>query len=210
MNEYELFYLVPSQFTDDEVTGIQKIVADLLKANEATILRDENLGKVTLAYPIKKVTHGTYVIVHFDADPSVIKVLDRKLRLTDEVLRHMLLARAAGAVEKKINLSSYVAPLNEEGRRTMGEEEKEESPRAPRAPRSAPAAPAVPAAPVVPAAPAAPTESEEPAVEAPAEEVIKIAPPTPSATTTEETKMTMEELDQKLDKILDGDIADNI
>ncbi|NQV89036.1 MAG: 30S ribosomal protein S6 [Parcubacteria group bacterium] len=201
MKEYELFYLVPSQFTDDEVTGIQKIVADLLKANEATILRDENLGKVTLAYPIKRVTHGTYVIVHFDAEPSVIKELDRKLKLTDEVLRHMLLARAAGAVEKKIDLSSYVAPLNEEGRRTMGEEEKEEAPRAPRAPHSAPAAPV---------APATPTEPKEPAVEAPVEEVVKIAPPTPSATTAEETKMTMEELDQKLDKILDGDIADNI
>lgn len=37
-----------------------------------------------------------------------------------------------------------------------------------------------------------------------------IAPPTPSATSTEEKKMSIEELDQKLDKILEGDISDNI
>jgi small subunit ribosomal protein S6 len=195
MKEYELFYLVPSQFTDDEVTEIQKTVADLLKANEATILRDENLGKVTLAYPIKKVTHGTYVIVHFDAEPTVIKELDRKLKLTEEVLRHMLLERAEGALEKQIDLSSYVPPLNEEGRRTMGEEKKEESSRAPRTPAPKPTAAPTPVAPVA---------------EAPVEEPAKIAPPTPSATTADETKMTMEELDQKLDKILEGDIADNI
>ncbi len=191
MKEYELFYLVPSQFTDEEVSGIQKTVAELLKANSATILRDENLGKVSLAYPIKKVTHGTYVIVHFDAEPSVIKELDRRLKLMDEVLRHMLLERAAGAAQKKISLSSYIPPLNEEGRRTLGEEKKEETARSPRK------------------APSAPTPKPAPAPVASKPEA-QIAPPTPSATTAEESKMSMEELDQKLDKILEGDIAENI
>ncbi len=185
-----MLYIVPSQFTEEEITGIQKIVDDLLAANSATIIRQDNLGKIKLAYPIKKIQYGTYINVYFDAEASVIKELDRKLKLTDEVLRHMIIDRPIGAMEKKVELTSFVAPLNEEGQRAKEGEEggSEDRPRTPR--------PAHASAP-------APAPAPQPAVEA-------IAPPAPSATSGEESKMSIEELDQKLDKILEGDIAENI
>ncbi|MFA4845664.1 MAG: 30S ribosomal protein S6 [Patescibacteria group bacterium] len=174
MNQYELFYIVPTIYTDLEIADIQAEIVKLLESLSAKILRHENLGKIRLAYPIKSQHHGSYVLVHFDAEPSALSELNRKLGLTDSILRHTLLARAEGALEKKFEIMSYVAPLTEEAKK-----ERETAPRRP---------------------PAKPSFHKEtaPQVVASVPAVREVAP------------MSMEELDKKLDKILEGDIAENI
>ncbi|MDG1950668.1 MAG: 30S ribosomal protein S6 [bacterium] len=173
MKEYELLYIVPSQFTDEEIGGIQSTIGTLIEGFEGKVLRNENLGKIKLAYTIKNVNHGSYILVHFNVEGAKLAELDRKLRLTDEVLRHMISERKADALEKKFEISAYVAPLSEEGR-TERKHDKH-----------------------VPKTPAA-EEKKTP------EKAAEIAPPAPADA--EESKMSMEELDQKLDKILDGEI----
>ena len=169
MNKYELLYIVGTQYTDPEVEGIQKQIVALLEKNAATILRNENLGKIRLAYPIKKMRHGSYILVHFDADPSIMKELNRQLGLTDEVLRHTLLARAPGAESKKFEISAYVAPLSEEAKRPD-------------------------------AKPATSTHREKPAAEEFVAAPVVVAEPA----------MSMEELDKKLDEILDDSMAEEV
>lgn len=172
MKEYELLYIVPAQFTDTEIVNVQVKIAKILTDAGAKVLRDENLGKIRLAYPIKTIRHGSYVLVHFDTDAGLIAELNRKLGLTDEVLRHMILERQTGALEKKYELSSYVAPLSEEARQDRDSGHHAHKPPQRRAP------------------------------------VVTLPLPTPVAVPV--TPMSMEELDKKLDKILEGDIADNI
>lgn len=172
MKEYELLYIVPALYTDVEIGKIQEKIHQLLEAAGAKVLRDENLGKVRLAYPIKTQRHGSYVLVHFNVEPSALQDLNRRLTLSEEILRHTLLARANGALEKKFELSSYVAPLSEEARAERGGSSR---------------------------------RSARPAIRKP---VSQIAPPTPMVAS--RPAMSMEELDEKLDKILEGDIADNI
>lgn len=175
MNQYELLYIVGTQYTDQEIEGIQSTVSKLLEDAGAKILRNENLGKIRLAYPIEKISHGSYILVFFDAEADALQDINRRLGLSDEVLRHTLLNRADGALERTFELSSYVAPLSEEAKA----QKKEEKPSKPKsAPKKAPE--------------------------------LEIAPPTPSADSSTEKKMSIEELDEKLDKILEGDIAENI
>ncbi len=174
MKQYELFYIVATVYTDVEIAAIQAEIVKLLESLGAKILRHENLGKIRLAYPIKSQHHGSYVLVHFDAEPSVLSELNRKLGLTDSILRHTLLERAPGALTKKFELISYVAPLTEEAKK-----EREAAPRR---------------------APVKPSFHKEIAFQVTA----------PVAVAREVAPMSMEELDQKLDKILEGDIAENI
>lgn len=170
MKEYELLYIVGTQFTDQEIAGIQSKIDDLLTQAGAKVLKTQNLGKIKLAYPIKKIRHGSYVLFYFDAEPSVITDINRRLGLAEEVMRHTLLERPSGALERTFELTSYIAPLSEEAkseremRRASVKTFKKAEPQLP-------------------------------------------SPPPASAT---ESSMTMEELDQKLDKILEGDIAENI
>ena len=51
---YELMYILPSQYSDSEIEGLQKNVADLVVKIGAKVEQSEVLGKIKLAYPIKK------------------------------------------------------------------------------------------------------------------------------------------------------------
>ncbi len=167
MQKYELLYIVPTQFADTEIDGLREKMAKAIEQTGAKVTRNESLGKIKLAYPIKHQRHGTYVLVHLEAEPSVIAGLDRMLRLSDEVLRHIIVDLAPGAEKKAFQITSYVAPLSEEARDT-------------RRPTDA-AAPRKAVAPVA-AEVAAPVKAEE-------------------------ASMSMEELDKKLDEILDKDVS---
>ncbi|KKR04338.1 MAG: 30S ribosomal protein S6 [Candidatus Uhrbacteria bacterium GW2011_GWF2_39_13] len=171
MKGYELLYIVGTQYTDEEVGGIQETIAKFLGDLKAKVLRNENLGKIRLAYPIKKISHGSYILVHFDANSSIVQDFNRRLGLMDEVLRHTLLTRVSGALEKTFEISSYVPPLSEESK-----QEK---------------------------------ETKRPSLKT-SKKSVQAELPSPRPVSMEESSMSMEELDQKLDQILEGDIAKNI
>jgi len=157
--KYELLYIVPTQYTDAEVETIKGTVAGLIEASGSKISRHEILGKLKLAYPIKRVRHGSYVLAHFEAEPTALANIDRQLRLATEVLRHQIVVLTPAAEAHPFQMISYVAPLSEEAR-------AEEAPRSARTP--------------VAAAPAPVMKREDPSI-------------------------TMEELDKKLDEILETD-----
>ncbi len=130
---YELLYIVGSQYADNEIAGVMEKIGGMLAKAGAAVARNENLGKIKLAYPIKNARHGTYVLVHFEAEPAAVNALDRSLRLSDEVLRHQIVTLPKGAEKRTYQISAYVAPLSEEARREL-----------PAAPRPRPVAPAQP------------------------------------------------------------------
>jgi small subunit ribosomal protein S6 len=169
MQKYELLYIVPTQFADTEIDGLREKFGKTIEQTGAKVTRNESLGKIKLAYPVKKQRHGTYVLVHFEAEPTVIAGLDRTLRLSDEVLRHIIVDLAPGSEKKTYQIASYVAPLSEEAR------DMRRGPSADGAPAPRKVAPAI----------------EDTAV-------------TPKK---DEPVMSMEELDKKLDEILDQDVT---
>lgn len=171
MKEYELLYIVGTQFTDQEINDIQSKIDQMLTQVGAKVLKTQNLGKIKLAYPIAKARHGSYVLSYFDAEPSMIVELNRRLGLAEEIMRHTLLERPAGALERTFELVSYVAPLSEEART------ERETKRVPSKTFKKP-------------------------------DEVQVSPSLPVSAV--ESSMTMEELDQKLDKILEGDVAENI
>ena len=113
MKKYEILYIIPTQYTDTEIEKIMVDIATLIEEVGGKVTRNENLGRIKLAYPINKVRHGSYILTHFEADPSIQGELDRKLRLTDEILRHQIVTMVKGADDRKYEISSYIAPLSE-------------------------------------------------------------------------------------------------
>ncbi len=166
---YELLYIIPTQFADTEIDGVRAKIAGVIEANGGKVARNESLGKLRLAYPIKNIRHGTYVLAYFEAETSAIANIDRLLRLSDEVLRHTILVAKAGAEKKTYTITSYVAPLSEEAREASG-------------------------------ADAAPTRRSSASAARPAAAPV-------AAMKAEEASMSMEELDKKLDEILDADVT---
>lgn len=89
--EYELLYIIPATFTDDELGTVEGKVKALLEKNNAVILSTSRLGKFRFAYPIKGVRHGHYVLVRMNVDSQAVAAIDMALRISGDVLRHLLL-----------------------------------------------------------------------------------------------------------------------
>jgi small subunit ribosomal protein S6 len=79
-----------------EETAFETIVKkfdDLLAANGATVEKTDRWGKKRLAYEIKDFLDGIYVLVTFQGDGKTVKELDRVMKITDEILRHMIIKK---------------------------------------------------------------------------------------------------------------------
>jgi small subunit ribosomal protein S6 len=58
--------------------------------NGGEIVKHDVMGKRRLAYEINKHREGTYVLVHFTSSPAVVTELERVLKITDEIIRHIV------------------------------------------------------------------------------------------------------------------------
>ncbi len=104
--QYELLYIVPSTFTDEDVARIEGNVKTLLEKYGATLTDTKRLGKFRFAYPIKNVRHGHYVLVQFETATDTVAKIEEALRISTEVLRH-LIVRADEAGGDKFELIQF-------------------------------------------------------------------------------------------------------
>ncbi len=121
---YEIMTIIPSRFADTE---IEKVTGDIVKEiekAEGKIEKTLNLGKQKLAYVIEGERYGTYMLFYVAAEQSAMAKIDMNLKLSDEVLRHMVIARPEGIPTGAFKLVSYVAPLTAEGRRAGEREDR--------------------------------------------------------------------------------------
>ena len=94
MKAYELLYFVaPTADEETRLAAKKRIEAAIAEANGA-VDEVEDWGKRKLAYEINGLTDGDYTLVNFHADPAGIAELDRVLRITGVVERHMVVRRA--------------------------------------------------------------------------------------------------------------------
>ena len=117
---YEVMYIIPSKYSETEVEGVSTTVNALFTKHGAELQKSENLGKIKLAYPIKKEKYGTFILNFIEVPGENLIKLDQDFRLSEEVLRHIIVKREKGIPATFNKPESYVAPLNSEGKRTAG------------------------------------------------------------------------------------------
>lgn len=111
MQHYELLLLLNAQVADATLEGVVANVRTLLGKHGAIITKDDPLGKRRLAHAIKKQSQGAYHVLEFDAPAQTIQELDRILRLTPEVLRHLVVTarlRTAEDIEREEALRARI------------------------------------------------------------------------------------------------------
>ena len=93
MNSYELMYIIPSQSTDEEKEAMIAQVNSMIEKDNGKIESVERLGNKKLAYEINKKREGLYVLVNFTADASVPNTVSALLRITNNIMRHIIVAK---------------------------------------------------------------------------------------------------------------------
>jgi small subunit ribosomal protein S6 len=87
---YEAMYLVHPSVDDERLAEIIARYNQVVESAGGVIEHSGKWDRRRLAYPIQKVQEATYVLMYFRADPQVPAELDRLFRISDEVIRHLI------------------------------------------------------------------------------------------------------------------------
>ena len=90
MREYELTYIVRPDIDDEAVAAVASRVEQTITANGGRVLKSTSWGKRRLAYPIRRYNEGTYILLRTEMGDQAIREVDRHLKLSEDVIRHLL------------------------------------------------------------------------------------------------------------------------
>lgn len=92
LNSYETIFIIDGTLDEENVKKLQDKFVNLITAN-GTVETVDEWGKRRLAYEIKDRTEGFYVLVDFKADAEFPKELDRQYKITDGILRTIIIRK---------------------------------------------------------------------------------------------------------------------
>ena len=87
--QYELIYVVSSDATDQQITDLHTQVEEIVARFSGTLDRTDTRGRRKLAYEIGPHKEGTYVLEVITGSGELMKEIDRRLRVSDQVIRHL-------------------------------------------------------------------------------------------------------------------------
>src|ERR1700719_571798 len=105
LRDYEVLYIVRADLDDDKVQEAVKRVNTLIERSGGTVERTNLWGKRKLAYEVKHQKEGSYVLQDFSFDPGRVPELESALKITEEVLRHLIVRKP-----EKAAVATTVAP----------------------------------------------------------------------------------------------------
>lgn len=92
MKNYEVLFILDPVMDDSEknvmIERVKEIINDGGEAGEVDIW-----GNRRLAYEINKKKDGFYVLIQFKANADMPKELDRRLRISDSIMRHIIVCK---------------------------------------------------------------------------------------------------------------------
>ena len=89
---YEALYVLKPDLTEEQTAALVERFKSVAEAN-GTVSEVNEWGKRRLAYPINDLMEGYYVLMTFSAAPAVPAELDRIFRITDGVMRSMIVCK---------------------------------------------------------------------------------------------------------------------
>ena len=92
MNKYESVVIINPNVTEE---AMKELIAkfETLINTDGKVENISEVGKKKLAYEIAKNKEGFYVIYDFEANPNLIAELERNYRITDEVIKFIVVKK---------------------------------------------------------------------------------------------------------------------
>jgi small subunit ribosomal protein S6 len=88
--QYELLYILPPDSTEQQVSELHEQIASVVSRLSGQIEKTDNWGRRRLAYEIGPHKEGVYVLELINGSGDLMKEIDRRLRVLDQVIRHIV------------------------------------------------------------------------------------------------------------------------
>ena len=93
MNSYYLTLVLKSDLEEKERKSLLDSLVEKVTGKDGKISKEDFWGVRDLVYPIKKQNKGFYAHFELETDPSVANIIDKNLRVEENVLRYLLIRR---------------------------------------------------------------------------------------------------------------------
>jgi small subunit ribosomal protein S6 len=108
MQLYETIFIIQPEFSEEEAEGHIKRVEGLITRLGGELLKTERWGKKRLAYEINKQRYGYYVLLRFRGNAPILPELERHYRLTEGIIRSMVINLKTEPAEEPVMVASEV------------------------------------------------------------------------------------------------------
>ena len=99
---YEMVVIISPQLMDEQLEAAINNISNFITGKGGVVSEIVRWGKRNLAYPIRHFPSGTYILTRFTLKPSFSKDLENILRISEPVLRHLLVKLDSGPAVKPV------------------------------------------------------------------------------------------------------------
>jgi small subunit ribosomal protein S6 len=99
--DYELGFILNPEVSEEQSRAILERIEQIVNTHDGQVVKVNQWGRRRLAYPIQHHRDGHYVFIDMILTPETVLELDRTLKVSEEVLRHLITRRDPKAVQKE-------------------------------------------------------------------------------------------------------------
>jgi small subunit ribosomal protein S6 len=99
--DYELGFILNPEVNEEQTSAILERIEKIVNNHDGQVVKVNQWGRRRLAYPIEHHRDGYYVFIDMILTPETVLELDRTLKVSEEVMRHMVTKRDPKAVQKE-------------------------------------------------------------------------------------------------------------
>jgi small subunit ribosomal protein S6 len=89
--DYELVFIISPEVADDALDPLINNVTQYITGKGGEVVEIARWGRKKLAYPIKHMMEGNYILVKFKLNPSANRELENNLRISEKIIRYLLI-----------------------------------------------------------------------------------------------------------------------
>jgi small subunit ribosomal protein S6 len=99
--DYELGFILSPEVNEEQTGAVLSRISQIVTNYDGQIVRVNQWGRRRMAYPIEHHRDGYYVFIDMILTPETVAELDRTLKVSEDILRHMVIRRDPKAVQKE-------------------------------------------------------------------------------------------------------------
>lgn len=92
MRKYEMMFIIKPDLEDEVIAEVKERLHKIIDNFEGEFIEEiAGWGKKRMAYKIEKYQEGIYSLWHFNGTPATVQELDRVIKISDKILRHLII-----------------------------------------------------------------------------------------------------------------------
>jgi len=122
MREYETVFITQPNLPESQLKQMVERMGSLIERHSGRLFYARNMGRKTLAYPIRKQTKGIYTCLDYAAAGDAVKELERSMRLDENVLRFLTVVK-----REEVDIEARAAEIAARGEDLPAQHQAEEA-----------------------------------------------------------------------------------